>query len=130
MGIKTSIDPDRGFARHVATGVVEVADFLDALREVYAHPIHRPEDGGIWDARGADATSLTAADLRDFVDFIREQRGPQPGRTALVVGRDVEYGLARMYQVFAESVVEFEVFRSWDDAVAWVTGEPGPDAAD
>ncbi|HEB89059.1 MAG TPA: hypothetical protein ENI85_05770 [Deltaproteobacteria bacterium] len=127
MSIETSIDPDGGFAHHVATGAPTAADFISALQELYADPRHAPEKGGIWDLRRVDSIGVTTEDMLRIVEHIRETRGPQPGRTALVVGRDVEFGLGRMYQAYSESVVTFRVFRDWEAALAWITQEPRPE---
>ena len=43
------------------------------------------------------------------------------GRCALVAPEDVQFGLSRMGSVYSESVgVEAEVFRSEEDALAWL----------
>ena len=121
MSIETSVDGNLGFARHVATGVPILGDFIEALEELYEHPDYRPEKGGIWDLRTVDSVSLTADEMLTIVEHIGKTRGPQPGRTALIVGRDLEFGLGRMYQAYSESVVTFRVFRDWDPALEWVT---------
>ncbi len=125
MSIETSVDPSQGFAHHVATGAPTTSDFIAALEELYANPRYAPEKGGIWDLRRVEGVGLTAEDMLRIVEHIRKARGRQPGRTALIVRRDIEFGLGRMYQAYSESVVTFRVFREWDPALAWVTEVPG-----
>lgn len=120
MPIETDVDPEHGFARHVGYGRLDKDAFIDALREIYAHPSYAAERGGFWDVRRAEVSALTADDMQDIAAFIRESQGPQPGRTAMVVARDVDFGFGRMYEVYADSVVNFRVFRDEDLARRWI----------
>lgn len=78
----------------------------------------------IYDFRGANWFPTTD-DLSRFVARARNlsaSHGPR-GRVALLVARDVAYGMGRMYSVLAESAgIDANVFRSHEEAEAWLGG--------
>ena len=69
-------------------------------------------------------TALSTSDLRMIVD----RAGPftdvrSGGQTAIVVTREVDFGLCRMFQAFAEMAevpVAFLVARDIDEAERWL----------
>jgi hypothetical protein len=84
----------------------------------------------VWDFREA-RFELDASDIQDIARFIlRSQPATPPSRVAFVTARDVDFGMARMFEAYrADPRTEFRVFRSYDDAVHWAgTQEPGPRA--
>ena len=68
-------------------------------------------------------TPLAAEAVRDLAMFNQDLEVPDDSRLAIVVAQDVQFGVARMYQAWADqSDYAVEVFRDPDDAVAWLRG--------
>ena len=76
----------------------------------------------IWDLRDADTSKIYKEDViriaRFFETYIKNGANY---KAALVVSRDLEYGLSRMYQVaVADLPAEIGIFRSLEEAKKWV----------
>jgi hypothetical protein len=100
------------------------ADLLDTGDRLYDDPQFRTGMSTVLDLRGA-IPAVTADNIRTIVSFISrnlERRGR--GRCAVVVERDVDYGMARMGQAYLDEVgVELGVFRDLAAAERWLDGE-------
>ena len=74
----------------------------------------------VWDFRKA-RFDLCSSDIHEIAQFIlSHQPATPPSRVAFVTRRDVDFGLARMFEVFREDPhTEFRVFRDYDEAVGW-----------
>ena len=57
-----------------------------------------------------------SGELEGIASFIAGRLGPLSGRCAVLAGDDLHYGLARVFEVYAEPAVQVEVFR--DEAAA------------
>jgi hypothetical protein len=61
--------------------------------------------------------------VRELADFVRSFNPDPPPRTALVVGSDLQYGLARMLGALVGLMHwEFRIFRDIESAEAWLGG--------
>ena len=126
MPITTSIDTETGLRTHVLIGTVPLEELKEALREVYGRSGFRPEADTLCDLRQADLGQFSRAVVKDVVDYVAKHRGAPPGaRTAVVVGRDLSFGLARMYEqmLVASADVRVMVFRDTEEAMAWLKGD-------
>ena len=127
MPIKTSIDSKTGLRMHVATGMLTPDELETELKDAYRRPDYRPEGNSLCDLREATGEAFTGEAIRRVVETVLEHRGAPPGtRTAIAVGRDLNFGLARMFahQLEAKSHSDVMVFRDMDKAMAWLAGEP------
>ena len=82
----------------------------------------------LWDLRSVTRGPDSAAELRHAAQLVERGHKQWAGsRVAIVVARDVDFGMARMFQVFAEDAgVEFEVFRELEAALDWLGSPPAP----
>jgi len=80
----------------------------------------------LWDLRAVREAPESTGELREAADFVKEMRSVfEGGRVAIVVTSDLDFGLARMFQVFAEgSGVDYQIFRDLGTARGWL--ETGP----
>lgn len=83
----------------------------------------RPESGRVpvvWDFRSA-VLRISAAEIHSLAEFIlSSQPTPPPPKVAFVTGRDVDFGLVRMFEVYRQHPeTEVQVFRDYDKALAW-----------
>jgi hypothetical protein len=124
MAIETRIDRSADIRIHTASGELTFDELRATLQALYSSPDFRPEQHVLWDLREAVLTRFSLAEVRDIADLVAEHRGTaDPARAALVVSRDVDYGMARMFeQVLAGgSETNVRVFRDLQEAMAWIT---------
>jgi hypothetical protein len=80
----------------------------------------------LWDLRAMTKGPDSPGELRLAASMTRS--GPaawRGGRTAIVVSRDFDYGIARMFQAFTDgSGIEYSVFREIGLAMEWLGGGP------
>lgn len=78
-------------------------------------------------SRVADMTGLTRFDVGfNGVDALASRRRETPvvgaTRTALLVGNELQFGVARMYQTLNDHPqITTEIFRDLDAALQWIT---------
>ena len=119
MDSAVRIEPESGIAIVTGTGVLGVADARAGAAALW-NETSWPGEAAVWDFRAAhfDVTPNDARELATFV--LRGQRTPPPRRVAFVLGREVDFGLARMFGVYRERPeTEFEAFRDLDAALRW-----------
>ena len=122
MGVKISRDEYRDLTLHDVTGPVSEEEMYDALDNFYKR---EPTALLLWDMSQADVSHVTPDILQRFVRkstelAVRRQGG---GRIAVVASEDLQYGLARMSEVFAEiesAPYSFRAFRSRQEALQWL----------
>ena len=119
MPLSLEIESGTGVVIGTVTGTMSLEDTKQAAETIWANPEWRGK-AVLWDLRGA-TVQLQAAEVRQLAEFILGGQPDAPPRVAFVPGRDADYGLARMFEVFREHVAtEVRVFRDWDEALAWV----------
>jgi hypothetical protein len=71
----------------------------------------------------APLTSDQLREIKDFMKLFQSQIGK--AKIAIVAPRDLEYGIGRIWKVFASEAGAFvtEVFRSRDEAIFWLKEE-------
>lgn len=114
-------------ARITVRGTVTLTDLKSALELLVASPGYRPRIAMLWDLRAADAGELRAPDLTRYARHLADYPERFGARVAMVVSRDLEFGVMRMWQSFAEAPVpqERRVFRNLDEALGWLRETDG-----
>lgn len=76
----------------------------------------------LWDFERLEKGPDSRAELRQAVDLVQRTGELWAGsRAAILVARDVDFGIARMFSAFAEQVdVEYRVFRDRQLAIDWL----------
>ena len=119
MAVKLITDPDTGILTIRPAdefGADEVQRFLRAL---YRGASNSAPPAMLWDLSGVSL--VPSVDIPSITSFVRRYRPKTPGCTAVVADEDVVYGLARMGQAYLDDLpLKFHVFRSRDDAIAWL----------
>ncbi len=121
MPVSVKSDPHNDLTVFTASGVLTFDEVMETLREFYdAYPTRKV----LWDLRAVTVQSITADELRQAVSFIKlhEDKRPQ-GRTALVGSTDLDSGLSRMGDAFADAggiPWKIRVFRSMEEAMKWL----------
>jgi len=82
----------------------------------------------VWDFREAQFV-ISSPEVQELADFVLTHQPAPPEKVAFVTGRDVDFGLARMFEAFrSDPRTAFKVFRDFDAALQWA-GAREPDAA-
>jgi hypothetical protein len=76
----------------------------------------------LWDLRQLQSGPDSSTDIQHAVDIVKGSEQTWFGsRAAIVVGRELDFGIARMFQIYAEGAsIEYRVFRELDSAVSWL----------
>lgn len=101
--------------------VAGVEAFLDS---VVSHEKWKPGSLLLHDLTDFDSGPLSLNDIMRIAAFGYDRRAKfGAGKIAIIAVRDLEFGLARMLSVYVDSKLdsEFEVFRSRDEALAWLS---------
>ncbi len=121
MTISTSYDRLRNLTIFTAKGELTYAEQLATLKEFYdGHPTVNV----IWDFRSIEGSRITSEELNRIISFIKSQESNRPqGKTALVATTDLDFGLSRMGQAYAdiqELPWQIQAYRSMDEAIKWI----------
>lgn len=130
MDYSITFDPAVPYVRLKAWGTITPAAFERMFRELVAHPQWRPGLFILSDYSGIEAANLSAEDIRAMAGFYATIAGRiGPGRSAIVAGGSLEYGLGRMWVSWTEMKVsrQVRIFLSSDEARAWIE-EPGAES--
>jgi len=119
MSISLQLDPDSGVIVATCSGDLGIDDGKAAAADLWG----KPEWSGrpvIWDFRQA-RLNVHAPQVRQFAQFVlQHQPMTPPYKVAMVTGRDVDFGLARMFEVFREHPsTEVRTFRDFSEAMSW-----------
>ena len=121
MGYRFEIDQTRNLIRETWTGPVGLNDYETAIAQLARHPDYREGMDSITDYRDAEI-KLSYDAMRTLAS--RSAATEKWGRVAIVVSRNVEYGLARMYEEMIEfhngHIKEFRIFNSIEEAERWL----------
>lgn len=123
MPATSSLDASRNLTLFTVEGDLTFDEQMAVLRDFYEGT---PTANVIWDFRAMEGTRISAAQLREIIAFIKRHEGKRPrGKTALVSATDLDFGLSRMGQAYAEGdrlPWEMRAFRSMEEAIHWIQG--------
>jgi hypothetical protein len=65
---------------------------------------------------------MSSADIKRIADLIIKYRDKiGQSKAAIVISKDVTFGMARMFQVFVEqSSIDIAIFRNMEEALRWL----------
>lgn len=113
--------PEAKLTVYAATGAMTVDDVSNTITACLTE---NPTLLVIWDIREAFFSGVTGDDLRRVVIRARPLAESRAGgKTAIVCSRGVDYGLARLFQIYVElyeAPIDIQVFDSMDAATEWL----------
>jgi hypothetical protein len=99
MHIETQFDLVKAVRIHQVSGVVNLSEFEEGLRALYASPKFNPDLNALWDVRQADFGNVSPNDVRSLMQMVASHWGKDGKcRAAIVVAGMAEYGISRMYE--------------------------------
>ncbi len=128
---RIEIDP-RGTAFTITTdGQGNVDGIIAFLDDIVAHPRWRPGLNILLDHRRLDIAPITVEGIdrvSGYFQTLSHKLGD--GKISLVMNRDIDFGIARAWELVTREYVDMEigVFRSIEEARRWLV--PSQDAAD
>ena len=118
-----SLDPAHHVIHLQYHGATTFESWAATLEAALADPACRDSFDVLVDRRGVDQVPTTET-LHQAVDFF-DRHSTRLRRVASVVESGAVYGMCRMLEVFSERTrVEFRVFRTYDEAKAWLANAP------
>ena len=119
--IKKETIPDKSITVFRITGKIDVEQIINELDWFYEDEF---TDSMLWDFSEAYIKDLTGNDLQMIASHAKELGQMRKNKkTAFVIASSLGYGLGRMYDSLAQVIehpVKHSVFRSYDEAVAWL----------
>jgi hypothetical protein len=115
------IDATSGIVYLVAIGTTTQEDWIETRSQIVADPQYCPGMSALIDGRRHESL-LSIEFITNIAHGPRVRAGPaDTPRWAIVVSREVAYGLGRMFSTLAESTnTEVRVFREFDEAERWL----------
>ena len=107
----------------VHEGVVSDDEFLSTYTACHEDPRFDRAFNVLVDLRRTESDVRSSSVLRAFADFRHRWFGDKQvhAKVAVIAPQDLSFGLARMYEIYSETVpVDFVVFRAADAALAWL----------
>jgi len=119
--IETTVDTKHNLTIHRASGKITSQELLSSINSFYDGS---PTLHTLWDFSKAALSSISNESIRQIFSLV-QNRGTnrQNGKTALVAKKDLEYGMARMFQIMSTDngfPFTIKVFRSYDEAMQWL----------
>lgn len=112
---------------HDGIAIVTAADsftgrtIIESRKTLMDRPDFEPGIPVLYNLREMTTLNLTRDQLREAEVHARqvaERRGPH--LTAIFARRDVDFGMARMYEMLSDREGTMRVFRDYDEALAWL----------
>lgn len=128
MTVSIQIEPETGMAIATCSGILRLSDAQEGATALWKTPGWLGRSV-VWDFREAQF-DMSSTDTQIIAQFIfRQQPATPPLKTAFVTQRDVDFGMARVFEVYRQDPrTVFRVFRDYEEAICWARSLE-PDAA-
>lgn len=126
MPISRKIDSDRNLTMMKASGPITLINMRMAYEALLVDPGFMPHYHILWDFSEAEADMLSlinGEELFSWIELTIPLRG-ENSKTAFVVAKGVDFGLARMFATEIEDTYRgIEVFHDLNEAIEWLGQE-------
>jgi hypothetical protein len=113
------VDKERRLVMSTGSGVFTMSDALAHQENLLKDSDFEPNFSQLWDLTHVTEVDLTSEDLRSLA---QTSIFSSDSRRAILGNADLVFGLARMFEIYRDSLGEtgIRVFRNLDDALEWV----------
>ena len=119
--IETIIDSQKDLSVFTVNGALIADEIIERVEEYYTR---HPTKLVLWIMGEVDLTAITSAGIERIIQIAKKHTGKrQEGKTAIVGAKDIDYGLARMYEAHTglENLpYEYKIFKDVDEAKEWL----------
>ena len=124
MPITTEVDTAAGVVVLRMIGSLSLSDMTAAFDGMLGNPEFQPGMGIVWDVRSGAIDALSVDEVQEIPAYVtRRFKMRGGGRLAIVVAKNLTYGVGRMVDGYADAIpIEREIFRDFDEAVRWASG--------
>ena len=124
MIVNTIVDKKASVMIHTVTGEMTFEEIKSSYEAVITHPDFQRDMHVIWNIRDADASKFDSQDVIKIARYFETQtKNRAKYKVAVIVSRDLEYGLSKTYQVAAADLpAKIGIFNNLEEAKKWVTG--------
>ena len=121
MKINTFVDKKSSIIIHTITGEITFEEIMASYEALLSHPDFQEDMFAVWDIRNADASKFDSQDVIRLARYFETQiKNRAAYKVAVIVSRDLEYGLSRTYQVAAADLpAKIGIFINLEDAKEW-----------
>ncbi len=123
MGVEFTIIQEKGYYLSKFIGKVTDKELLESYKNFFMDGGWIPGLNELADLSDLDSTELTSQGLEKLSDFIENKCksfNVRP-KSAVFAPRDLEFGLARMYEARANIFEDNRVFRDKQEAINWLS---------
>ena len=123
MKISTNINSKKNIRMHLIEGYIDTMELIEYLKNVYNSTDFIPDMNVFWDLRKADFSKISSSEVRNVMEFVSKGWGKSgKSKAALIVSKDLDYGLSRMYQIMMDSASknEISIFKDVEEAEKWI----------
>jgi hypothetical protein len=124
MPCECELDLSRRWVKVRAWGLVTYAEVMAARRKFTADPDFQPDFFQLYDVREVTRASLTAIEV---VELAKAPIFAPTSRRACITTNGETYGILRMFQIYRalnNGQEQIRLFKSIDDAEAWLAADP------
>ncbi len=124
MIVNTVVDKKAAVMIHTVAGEMTFEEIKSSYEAILSHTDFQKDLNSIWDMRNADASKFDRQDVIRLARYFETQlKNRAEFKVAVIVSRDLEYDLSRMYQVAAADLpAKIGIFINLEDAKKWVSG--------
>lgn len=124
MKIETTINLKSKIRIHTLSGAFEFDALYSVLEDIYMDPEFDPELNSLWDMTSlAGLQLITPDELKKLVAYVSKERSQYGAlKTAVVVSKKIDAGIARVYEMImkSDSYNEVMVFKDRAKAEEWI----------
>ena len=124
MVVNTVVDKKAAVMIHTVSGEMTFEEIKSSYEAILSHPDFQDDMNSIWNIRDADASKFDSQDVIKIARYFETQtKNRAKYKVAVIVSRDLEYGLSKTYQVAAADLpAKIGIFNNLEEAKKWVTG--------
>ena len=119
--IEKVVDSQNDLSVFTVNGELTADEIIEQVEEYYTQ---HPTKLVLWIMGDVDLSAVTGAGIEKIIQTAKKHTGKrEEGKTAIVGSRDIEYGLARMYEAytgFENLPYEYKIFKDVDEAKEWL----------
>ena len=119
--IQTTYDSSQGLTTYKVVGKMTTTSFIDCLARCHAGDLSLLN---LWDLTEADLSAIATDEIEDLAEYAKHLvESSQGGKTALVFGGSLGFGLGRMFETYLEIAglpLVINSFRSLEAALQWL----------